>query len=434
MLKVIDLSEAGPNYEGIIPRPQIVGDLPVAAVREIIQLVRDRGDEALFDLTKRFDSVDLSTLEATRDEIDAAYSNISPRLREALEAAAYGIEEYHKLELETPKQFDNRGIKVTHKAVPMARAGCYVPGGLARYPSSVLMTAIPAKVAGVREVFLVVPPTKSGGIDDATLAAAKIAGVDRVFKVGGAQAIAALAYGTQTIPKVDTIVGPGNVYVSVAKREVAGQVAIPSSFAGPSEVVVVADSSVSPKWAAMDVIVQAEHGPDGLAWLLTWDQDYALEVSRQVEAILGNSPRAEATLKTLREGGYAAIVRDRAQALEVANEIAPEHLELLYQGAEDDLGLVRNAGAVFYGPLSPASFGDYVAGPSHVLPTFGSARFASALKVGDFLKYIHFVEVSERGLDELGWAVECLAQVEGLYAHEQSIAIRRGTKVEEGRG
>ncbi len=433
MLKVIDLREAGQDYEGIIPRPKIVGDLPVAAVREIIQLVRDRGDEALFDLTKRFDSVALSTIEATRDEIEVAYSKVSPRLRAALEAAAHGIEEYHKLELEAPKHFDNRGISITHKAVPMTRAGCYVPGGLARYPSSVLMTAIPAKVAGVREVFLVVPPTKSGGVDDATLAAAKIAGVDRVFKVGGAQAIAALAYGTQTIPKVDTIVGPGNVYVSVAKREVAGQVAIPSSFAGPSEVVVVADSSVPATWAAMDVIVQAEHGPDGLAWLLTWDQDYALEVSRQVEAILGSSPRAEETLKTLREGGYAAIVRDRAQALEVANEIAPEHLELLYRGAKDDLDLVRNAGAVFYGPLSPASFGDYVAGPSHVLPTFGSARFASALKVGDFLKYIHFVEVSERGLDELGWAVECLAQVEGLYAHEQSIAIRRGTKAEEGR-
>lgn len=432
MLRVIDLSGAGPDYSGVIPRPKIVGDLPVSAVRDIIQQVREHGDQALLDLTKKFDSVSLLNIEVTRDEIDDAYSKIDPQLRDALEAAAFGIEEYHKLELEEPKHFDNRGIKVIHKAIPMSRAGCYVPGGLARYPSSVLMTAVPAKVAGVKEVFLVVPPTKSGGVDLATLAAAKIASVDRVFKVGGAQAIAALAYGTETIPKVDTIVGPGNVYVSVAKREVAGQVAIPSSFAGPSEVVVVADSSVPAKWAAMDVIVQAEHGPDGLAWLVTWDQKYALEVSKEVETILQNSPRATETLRTLRDGGYVALVRDRAQALEVANEIAPEHLELLYQHAQDDLDLVQNAGAVFYGPLSPASFGDYVAGPSHVLPTFGSARFASALKVGDFMKYIHFVEVSERGLDQLGWVVERLARVEGLYAHEQSVAIRRGKEAEEG--
>jgi histidinol dehydrogenase len=279
-------------------------------------------------------------------------------------------------------------------------------------------------VAGVPELLLCSPPGPEGRIDDGILAAAALAGVDEVYAVGGAQAIGAMAYGTESIRAVDTIVGPGNVYVSIAKREVAGEVGVPSSFAGPSEVVVIADDSVPASYAAIDVIVQAEHGPDGLAWLVTWSEEVAERVSAEVERMVAESPRREEIEATLDGGGYCVLVEDATRAIEVSNAIAPEHLELLCADADALVPLVRHAGAVFVGPYAPASVGDYMAGPSHVLPTYGSARFAGALRVDDFLKQIHIISVDEAGLARLAPHVAALAEAEGLAAHAESVRIR----------
>ena len=271
------------------------------------------------------------------------------------------------------------------------------------------------------------PPSADGTVPDPVLAAAALAGVDEVYRIGGAQAIAALAYGTESIPAVDVIVGPGNVYVALAKRQVAGEgrVGVPSSFAGPSEVVVVADDTTPPAYAAIDVVVQAEHGPGGLAWLVTWSEDAADAIDDQIERLVAGAPRQADIESTLATGGYLALVDGPSHAIEVANLIAPEHLELMCDEPESLVALVRHAGAVFCGPLSPASIGDYVAGPSHVLPTFGSARFGEALTVDDFVKHVHVVTVDKAAFERVGPHVEAIAEAEGLAAHAQSIAIRR---------
>jgi len=309
---------------------------------------------------------------------------------------------------------------------PVERAGCYVPGGRAVYPSTVLMTAVPARVAGVEEIVVCVPPGPDGKVPDVTLAAAAVAGVSEVIPVGGAQAIGAMAYGTETIRPVDVIVGPGNVYVAIAKQEVAGVVGVPSSFAGPSEVVVIADGSAPADFAAIDVILQAEHGPDGLAWLITWDEGVADEVTAAVERLVSTAPRRADIEATLEKSGYAVVCDSAEQALAVSNFIAPEHLELQIEDPASLIPLVRHAGAIFCGPWSPASIGDYVAGPSHVLPTNGTARFSSALTVRDFMKDIHVVTADQEGLLAMGGHVEALAGAEGLDAHAASIRIRRG--------
>jgi histidinol dehydrogenase len=288
------------------------------------------------------------------------------------------------------------------------------------------MTAVPARVAGVPEVALCVPPGPDGRVFTPTLAAAALAGVEEVYRIGGAQAVAALAYGTDSLPAVDVIVGPGNVYVALAKREVAGEglVGVPGAFAGPSEVVVVADATVPAEWAAVDVVVQAEHGPDGLAWLVTWSEPVADAVSTAVARIVAASPRRADIEATLDGGGYAVLVDGPAQAIEVANAIAPEHLELMCADAESLLPLVRHAGAVFTGPWAPASVGDYLAGPSHVLPTFGSARFAGGLSVDDFVRTIHAISLDEAALASVAPAVATLAEAEGLAAHADSVRMR----------
>lgn len=429
MLKILDLSQASAeSLADLLPRPKIRDNQPTEAVREILATVKREGDAALFEYTERFDGVVLDQLEVPPFELEAAYNRLPPTLREALEVAAHAVLEYHRLEAEnmaTMATMNLNGMEVSERSIPVDRAGCYVPGGMARYPSSVIMTAGIARAAGVKQVVLCVPPDVLGKIDDATLAAAHICRVDHLIAVGGAQAIAAMAFGTESVPKVDVICGPGNIYVSVAKREVASVVGVPSSFAGPSEVVVMADSSVPARWAALDIAVQAEHGPDGLAWLVTWDSKYANEVVSELESYLISAPRASHIISTLNEGGYAVVARDREQAHVISNLIAPEHLELLYRDADMDLDLVRCAGAVFVGPLGGAAFGDYVAGPSHVLPTFGSARYASALGVADFRKRIHFVSVERSALEAVGWAVEAIADSEGLLAHKESIAVRR---------
>jgi histidinol dehydrogenase len=412
-----------------LPRPATADDPTVIeAVRAILAGVRERGDAAVREYTQRFDGVDLDDLAVPSEAGAAALDRLDPALRAALEAAAEAIRDYHLAGRPASDLVHERdGIVVRGLVLPVDRAGCYVPGGRAVYPSTVLMTAVPAKVAGVPEVVLCVPPDRDGNVPDPVLAAAAIAGVDEVYRIGGAQAIAALAYGTESVRPVDVIVGPGNVYVAVAKREVAaeGRVAVPSSFAGPSEVVVLVDDTTPAEWAAIDIIVQAEHGPHGLAWLVTWDLEVAAAVAAAVERLVAEAPRQADIEATLEAGGYAVLVDDAEAALAVANLVAPEHLELLCDEPEELLPLVRHAGAVFCGPLSPASIGDYVAGPSHVLPTFGSARFGQALGVEDFVKHVHVVTVAKDGFERVGPHVEALAAAEGLPAHAASIRLRR---------
>ena len=318
------------------------------------------------------------------------------------------------------------GVVVRDLRRPLHRAGLYVPGGRARYPSTVLMTAIPARVAGVAEVVLCVPPGRDGAVDQATLAAAALAGVDEVYRIGGAQAVAAMAYGTETIRPVDVIVGPGNAYVSIAKREVAqqGLVAVTSAFAGPSEVVVIADDTTPTAAAAIDVIVQAEHGPDGLAWLVTWSEAAAERIVAAVAAMTAEAPRRAEIESTLGRNGHCVIVRGPEQAMAVANAVAPEHLELMCHDPEALVPLVTNAGAVFCGPYSPASVGDYLAGPSHVLPTDRSARFASGLRVDDFCKHLHVISLDRAALAKVAPHIVAIAEAEGLAAHARSVLVR----------
>ena len=414
-----------------LPRPTVDGDEPVAAVREILADVRSRGDAALVDLTARFDGVHLDALRVPPSELRAALAATAPDVRHALELARDRIDVHHRTQLRPEVRHDEGGVHIRSYHRPVDRVGCYVPGGRAAYPSTLLMTAVPALVAGVPEVAVCVPPDRStGGVTPVTLAAAAVAGIDEVYAIGGAQAIGALAFGTPSVPAVDVICGPGNKYVALAKQEVAGHVGVAAAFAGPSEVVVLADASVPPEFAAIDVILQAEHGPDGLAWLITWEDTVADAVTEAVARLTVAAPRRDEITATLAQGGYAVIVDSPEAAVEVANMVAPEHLELLCQRAEDLVPLVRNAGAIFIGPWSPASVGDYLAGPSHVLPTYGTARFASALTVDDFLKHHHVITVDGDAFDAIAPAVESLAMAEGLEAHAESIRIRRALRAE----
>lgn len=416
---------SGADLAAALPRPDIAGEGPRSAVREIIERVRRDGDSALLELTETFDGVKLDRLRVPESHLDAAVDGLAAELRSAMEAAIDGIERFHRHQLREPAVIESPGMTIRAYQRPIRRAGLYVPGGRAEYPSTVLMTAVPARVAGVAEIVLCVPPNAADdGIAPSVLAAARLAGVSEVFAVGGAQAVAAMAYGTAAIAPVDVIAGPGNIYVALAKQEVAGDVGIAAAFAGPSEVVVVADHTASARYAAIDVILQAEHGPDGLAWLVTWDESVADAVCAAGDELLADAPRAAEVRATLADGGYAALVDGPEAAVAVVNAIAPEHLELQCEGADELAASVENAGAIFCGSYSPASIGDYVAGPSHVLPTFGSARFASALTVGDFMKDHHVVTVTEQGLARLGPHVIALAEQEGLDAHAQSIRLR----------
>lgn len=426
MLTRIDLRGHGGDVADRLPRPPTPADGPVDAVREILAAVNERGDDALRELTRRFDGVEPDSIAVPVEEMAAALDAVPPPVRDALEAAAVSIQAYHEAQLPPGVDLARDGVRIQGRHLPVDRAGCYVPGGRAVYPSTVLMTAIPARVAGVAEVVLCVPPGPDGRVPEVTLAAAAVAGVDEVFAVGGAQAIAAMAYGTSTIRPVDVIVGPGNVYVAIAKQEVAGIVGVPSSFAGPSEVVVVADGSAPAEFAAIDLILQAEHGPDGLAWLITWHPEVADAVTDAVEALVAEAPRRAEIEATLASSGHAVLCDDAVQALAVANHIAPEHLELQTADPDALVPLVRHAGAVFCGPWAPASLGDYMAGPSHVLPTNGSARFAGALTVRDFMKDVHVVSVDRIGFEAMGDHVVALAEAEGLDAHAASIRLRRG--------
>ena len=424
MLDRLDLRGVVGDLRTRLPRPAAAKEPPVEAVQAILAAVKGGGDAAVRELTRKFDDVELDDLRVPPADVEAALGSIPPLLREALEAARENILAFHREQVRDDSRFEREGLEVRELTRPVDRAGLYIPGGRAALISTVLMTALPARVAGVPEVVLCSPPGPDGRVDQGILAAAALAGVDEVYRVGGAQAIAAMAYGTESIAAVDTIVGPGNIYVSVAKREVAGEVGIPSAFAGPSEVVVVADETVPPSYAAIDLVVQAEHGPDGLAWLVTWSEEVADRVTAEVTRLVEESPRREEIEATLDDGGYAVLVEDSRRAIDVSNAIAPEHLELLCADAENLVPLVRHAGAVFIGPYAPASVGDYIAGPSHVLPTYGSARFAGALRVDDFVKQVHVITVDEAGLARLAPHVVALAEAEGLPAHAESVRMR----------
>ncbi|HWH35164.1 MAG TPA: histidinol dehydrogenase [Acidimicrobiales bacterium] len=433
MLSRLDLRGAGPGSIARLPRPASAAEPPVEEVQALVAEVRDGGDGALRRLTERFDGVAIDDVAVPAGEIEAALEAIAPELRRALEVAHANIVDYHRAQVGPEVVHQRNGISVTELRRAVERVGLYVPSAGAPLISTVLMTAVPAKVAGVATTALCSAPGPDGRVPAGILAAAALSGVDEVYRVGGVQAIAALAYGTESIRPVDVIVGPGGNRVAQAKREVAsrGVVGVPSSFAGPSEVVVVADSSVPVAWAAVDVVVQAEHGPDGLAWLVTWDEAVATAVSEAVARIVESSPRRSQITATLAGGGYAVVVDGPEQAMAVANAIAPEHLQLMVEDPGALLARVTTAGAVFCGPWAPASVGDYLAGPSHVLPTYGSARFASALRVDDFVKHIHVVDLDGDALARAGPHVAALARAEGLAAHAQSVELRMGDGARE---
>ncbi len=422
----LDLRGSSGDLAALLPPPVDEQARSSTAVSEILAAVRAGGDAALVELTERFDGVRLDTLAVPADVVAGAVDRVAPELRDALEVAHRRIADYHRHELAASDVFTSEGVTVRPLVRPVARAGCYAPGGRARYPSTVLMCATPARVAGVDEVVLCVPPAPDGSVDDATLAAAAIAGVDEVYRVGGAQAVAAMAYGTESIAPVDVIVGPGNRYVAEAKRQVSGVVGVASAFAGPSEVVVVAAPGTRPELAAVDVVVQAEHGPDGQAWLVTWDEALAGAVEAEIDRIVAASSRRGDLESTLSTGGYSVLVDGPDAAIAVANVVAPEHLELMVPPdlAGSMVDAVRSAGAVFVGEDAPASLGDYLAGPNHVLPTNRTARFASALRADDFVRHIHVVTATPAALADLGPRVVALAEAEGLEAHAASIRAR----------
>ncbi len=424
MLRRLDLRGSLGDLGAVLPRPATATAGPLDAVRAIIADVRERGDVALRELTERYDGVDLESVTVDPADIASAPGRIDPVVLEALEVAAAAIRRHHEGQRRPEHRTDEDGLCVRSVSRPVQRAGCYAPGGRAAYPSTVLMTVVPARVAGVDEVVLCVPPGPDGRVADVTLAAAAVAGVDAVYAVGGAQAVAAMAYGTASIPAVDVIAGPGNVYVALAKREVAGHVGVPSAFAGPSEVVVVADATVPPAFAAIDVVVQAEHGPGGLAWLITWDEAVSEAIEAEVDRIVAAAPRRDDITATLDDAGWSVLVDGPDEALAVADSIAPEHLQLMVADAGALAERARNAGAVFCGPWSPASLGDYVAGPSHVLPTAGTARFAGALTVADFTRDIHLITADRSALLRLAPHVVALAGAEGLDAHAESVRLR----------
>lgn len=425
LLPIIKTSDRafGPLLKKILARGEAGNVEP--QVRAILEAVRKGGDAKLLEFTRRFDKVELKTAElrVKKSQIERAYKKLNKDEQKALEFAAQRIRAFHRLQGQkswtTRKE---RGVILGQMIRPLESAGLYVPGGRAAYPSSVLMNAIPAKVAGVSRIVMVTPPGKEG-INPYILAAAKVAGIEEIYQVGGAQAVAALAYGTKTIRPVDKIVGPGNIYVATAKRLVFGVVDI-DMVAGPSEILIIADGSANPRYAAADLLSQAEHDPLAAALLLTDSPALARKVAREVELQTKKSLRPQVIKESLTNYGAIFLVPSLEAAIDLANTIAPEHLEVMTEDPWRYLSSIKNAGAVFLGPYTPEPIGDYVAGPNHVLPTGGTARFSSPLRVEDFQKATSLLFLSPKKLQELGpWAVK-LAQMEGLGAHGRSVKLR----------
>ena len=421
MIKILKCGEVSNDeiFARVVPTVDVAG-----IVTDIIQNVRDRGDAALYAYCERFDKAKLTSLQVSPEEIEEALSLVEPRFIEILKTAADNIRAFHEKQVRNSFILnDHPGIVMGQKVIPVDRAGLYVPGGTAAYPSTVLMDAIPAKIAGVPEVVMVSPPGADGKINPVILAAAAIAGVDKIFKLGGAQAVAALAYGTESVPKVDKIVGPGNAFVAEAKRQVFGVVSI-DMIAGPSEILIVADGKSDPRCVAADLLSQAEHDRLASAVLVTDDPELAAAVQAELEVQIPLLSRADIARESIDRNGKIIVAEDLMAAIDISNELAPEHLELCVDNPFDYLDAIRHAGSIFMGRYTPEALGDYMAGPNHTLPTGGTAKFSSPLSVDDFVKKTQYSYFTRSALEQVARDVAFFAEKEGLTAHAKSAVIR----------
>ena len=421
MIKILKFGEV--SKEEIFARV-VTGMNVEQIVAEIIENVKQNGDKALFEYCEKFDKAKLESLIVTSEEIEEAVNSVEPKFLEILEKAAENIRAYHKNQVRKGFEIKREdGVIIGQKIIPVDRAGLYVPGGTAAYPSTVLMDSIPAKIAGCKEVVMVTPPSQNGKVNPVILAAAKIAGIDKIFKLGGAQAIAALAYGTESVPKVDKIVGPGNAFVAEAKKQVFGQVSI-DMIAGPSEILIIADGKTNPAHAAADLLSQAEHDKLASAVLVTDSYDLAVKVSTELEKQIPCLSRSEIARASIDNNGKIIVADNLEEVIEISNEIAPEHLELLIDNPFDYLDKIRHAGSIFMGRNCPEALGDYYAGPNHTLPTSGTAKFSSPLSVDDFIKKTQYTYYTKEALREVANDVAFFAEKEGLTAHAKSAVIR----------
>ena len=421
MIKILNFREVSPEdiFSRVVPKVDVS-----AIVKEIIDNVQKNGDKALFEYCEKFDKAKLSELLVSKDEIEEAYASVEPEFIKVLEKAAKNIRKFHEKQVRSGFIInDEDGIVTGQKIIPIDKAGLYVPGGTAAYPSTVLMNAIPAKIAGCPEVVMVTPPGSDGKINPVILAAAKIAGVDKIFKVGGAQAIAALAYGTESIPAVHKIVGPGNAFVAEAKKQVFGQVSI-DMIAGPSEILVVADKNSDPRFVAADLLSQAEHDTLASAVIVTESPCLAEAVAEELERQIPQLERWEIARKSIDDNGKIIVADDLMCAIDIANEIAPEHLELCVDNPFDYLDKIRHAGSIFMGRSCPEALGDYLSGANHTLPTSGTAKFSSPLSVDDFIKKTQYTYYTKDALNRVAWDIDLFAKKEGLGAHAKSATIR----------
>lgn len=421
MIKIMKYGEVSNSeiFARSVPETDVTG-----TVAEIIESVRKNGDAALFAYCEKFDKAKLSSLVVSKEEIDEALSLVEPEFLEILKKAAQNIRKFHSHQVRNSFIInDEEGIVTGQKVIPLDKVGLYVPGGTAAYPSTVLMDAIPAKIAGCPEVVMVTPPTKEGKVNPAILAAVHVAGIDRIFKVGGAQAVAALAYGTESIPKVDKIVGPGNAFVAEAKKQVFGIVSI-DMIAGPSEILIVADGKSNPAYVAADLLSQAEHDKMASAVLVTDSVELAENVSAELEKQIPMLDRCEIARESIDVNGKIIVADTLDAAIEIANEIAPEHLELCVDNPFDKLDSIRHAGSIFMGRNCPEALGDYFAGPNHTLPTSGTAKFSSPLSVDDFVKKTQYTYYTKDALRKVAFDVAAFAKKEGLTAHAKSAVIR----------
>ena len=421
MIKIMKYGEV--SKDEIFARGETSFDV-ADIVTDIIENVKQNGDKALFEYAEKFDKAKLSSLEVTEEEIEEAFNKVEPKFIEIIKTAAQNIRNFHEKQVRNSFIINEQdGIVTGQKVTPIEKVGLYVPGGTAAYPSTVLMDSIPAKIAGCSEICIATPPSADGKVNPVILAAAKIAGVDRIFKMGGAQAIAALAYGTQTVPKVDKIVGPGNAFVAEAKRQVFGRVSI-DMIAGPSEILVIADGKSNPKFVAADLLSQAEHDKMASAVLVTDSMELAVKVQAEIENQLKALPREEIARTSIDNNGKIIVADNIADVIDVSNEIAPEHLELCVDNPFDYLDKIKNAGSIFMGRYCPEALGDYYAGANHTLPTSGTARFSSPLSVDDFVKKSQYTYYTKYALKKVAEDVAFFAEKEGLTAHARSATIR----------
>ena len=422
MIRILSVKDTSP--EEIFARAENTVDVS-AVVREIIADVRAKGDEALFTYSRKFDKNDLKELAVSEAEWEEGLAAVSPELKGIIERAAINIRAFHEAQKRTGFVLNDKpGVMTGQRILPIEKVGLYIPGGLAAYPSSVLMNVIPAKIAGCNEVVITTPANREGKVNPAILAAAWLAGADKIFKVGGAQAIAALAYGTESVPKVDKIVGPGNAFVAEAKRQVFGVVSI-DMIAGPSEILIVADGKSNPKWIAADLLSQAEHDKIASAVLVTDSMDLAKAVQAEIETQLKALDREEIARASIETNGKIIVAGSIDEAIDISNAIAPEHLELSIDEPFDKLGSVKNAGSVFLGRYSPEALGDYFAGTNHVLPTMGTARFSSALSVDDFIKKTQYIYYTKDAFRAVADDIAGFAESEGLTGHAKSALSRK---------